>query len=186
MFGHQQVRAQVFNSEQQSKLIRLGGWWTRPSNWAANTAIASIGIIALTYGIWRVSASLEVCFEQFLHMSKMFMPFKRRDRYHPLDRYLQCWCVLLLFCCYFRCCWAKAVSCLVGERVYRGRKEIECSIDRYALIHHLYLVFPRMANLFRRMIMGLFAQNKSFSTCASLLMHHPRPYTSISIKPRHV
>ncbi|KAF8816114.1 hypothetical protein BYT27DRAFT_6476340 [Phlegmacium glaucopus] len=36
-----------------------GGWWTRPSNWAANTAIASIGILAVTYGVWRVSASLE-------------------------------------------------------------------------------------------------------------------------------
>ena len=41
-----------------------GGWWTRPSNWAANTAIAAVGIIAATYGVWRVSASLEVCLIQ--------------------------------------------------------------------------------------------------------------------------
>ena len=59
MFGHQQVRFvgdwRVYPNE------CIGGWWTRPANWAANTAIASVGIIAITYGIWRVSASLEVC-----------------------------------------------------------------------------------------------------------------------------
>ncbi|KZT26119.1 hypothetical protein NEOLEDRAFT_271143 [Neolentinus lepideus HHB14362 ss-1] len=36
-----------------------GGWWTRPSNWKANTAIAFAGILAVTYGVWQVSAEKE-------------------------------------------------------------------------------------------------------------------------------
>ncbi|CCL99373.1 uncharacterized protein FIBRA_01391 [Fibroporia radiculosa] len=40
--------------------IWLGGWWTRPSNWRANTAIAFGGILAITYGAWTVSADKEV------------------------------------------------------------------------------------------------------------------------------
>ncbi|KAL4244938.1 hypothetical protein ABKN59_009974 [Abortiporus biennis] len=36
-----------------------GGWWTRPSNWKANTAIAFAGIFAITYGAWTVSADHE-------------------------------------------------------------------------------------------------------------------------------
>ncbi|KAI0942835.1 hypothetical protein AcV7_002136 [Taiwanofungus camphoratus] len=38
----------------------LGGWWTRPSNWKSNTAIAFAGILAITYGVWTVSAEREV------------------------------------------------------------------------------------------------------------------------------
>ena len=38
----------------------LGGWWTRPSNWKANTAIAFAGIIGVTYGVWNLSADKEV------------------------------------------------------------------------------------------------------------------------------
>ncbi|THH26409.1 hypothetical protein EUX98_g7782 [Antrodiella citrinella] len=36
-----------------------GGWWTRPSNWKSNTAIALVGIFAITYGAWQVSAERE-------------------------------------------------------------------------------------------------------------------------------
>ncbi|ELU42945.1 hypothetical protein AG1IA_03023 [Rhizoctonia solani AG-1 IA] len=36
-----------------------GGWWTRPHNWVANTAIATAGIAALTYGVWQHSAKVE-------------------------------------------------------------------------------------------------------------------------------
>ncbi|KAN0094320.1 hypothetical protein V8E55_002607 [Tylopilus felleus] len=41
-----------------------GGWWTRPANWASNTAITMIGILAVSYGVWTVSAEREVirCF----------------------------------------------------------------------------------------------------------------------------
>ncbi|PPQ75494.1 hypothetical protein CVT26_015818 [Gymnopilus dilepis] len=37
-----------------------GGWWTRPSNWATNTAVAFSGILAVTYFVWNISANLEV------------------------------------------------------------------------------------------------------------------------------
>lgn len=47
--------------KQGSPLITiLGGWWTRPKNWAANTAIAGIGIALVTYATFRVSAKHEV------------------------------------------------------------------------------------------------------------------------------
>ncbi|KAF8877449.1 hypothetical protein CPB84DRAFT_1966356 [Gymnopilus junonius] len=36
-----------------------GGWWTRPSNWATNTAVAFAGILTATYFIWNISASHE-------------------------------------------------------------------------------------------------------------------------------
>ncbi|KAH7885588.1 hypothetical protein F5I97DRAFT_1810456, partial [Phlebopus sp. FC_14] len=37
-----------------------GGWWTRPSNWASNTAVAMAGILVVAYGVWNVSAEREV------------------------------------------------------------------------------------------------------------------------------
>ncbi|PPQ65074.1 hypothetical protein CVT24_003028 [Panaeolus cyanescens] len=37
----------------------IGGWWTRPSNWATNTTVAAIGILAVTYGVWQFSANNE-------------------------------------------------------------------------------------------------------------------------------
>ncbi|KAI0342475.1 hypothetical protein BDW22DRAFT_1330888, partial [Trametopsis cervina] len=37
-----------------------GGWWTRPTNWKSNTAVAFAGILAVTYGVWVVSADREV------------------------------------------------------------------------------------------------------------------------------
>ncbi|TCD60707.1 hypothetical protein EIP91_009644 [Steccherinum ochraceum] len=37
-----------------------GGWWTRPSNWKSNTAIALVGIFATTYAVWQVSAEKEI------------------------------------------------------------------------------------------------------------------------------
>ncbi|OCF78662.1 hypothetical protein I204_00604 [Kwoniella mangroviensis CBS 8886] len=36
-----------------------GGWWSRPSNWATNTAICVFGIGLATFGVWRLSASKE-------------------------------------------------------------------------------------------------------------------------------
>lgn len=37
-----------------------GGWWSRPSNWKSNTAVAAIGM-AVTLGfVWNVSAKKEV------------------------------------------------------------------------------------------------------------------------------
>ncbi|KAF8125277.1 hypothetical protein EV363DRAFT_1176271, partial [Boletus edulis] len=41
-----------------------GGWWTRPANWASNTAIAMTGILVIAYGVWSVNAEREVmkCF----------------------------------------------------------------------------------------------------------------------------
>ena len=39
----------------------LGGWWTRPSNWKSNTAIAFTGILTVAYGVFTVSADKEVC-----------------------------------------------------------------------------------------------------------------------------
>ncbi|KIK80772.1 hypothetical protein PAXRUDRAFT_157780 [Paxillus rubicundulus Ve08.2h10] len=37
-----------------------GGWRTQPSNWASNTTITMIGILAIAYGVWNVSAEREV------------------------------------------------------------------------------------------------------------------------------
>ncbi|KAL5497816.1 hypothetical protein ACEPAH_2747 [Sanghuangporus vaninii] len=37
-----------------------GGWWARPSNWKSNTAIVFGGVLAVTYGVWQLSASKEV------------------------------------------------------------------------------------------------------------------------------
>ncbi|KZT33266.1 hypothetical protein SISSUDRAFT_993284, partial [Sistotremastrum suecicum HHB10207 ss-3] len=37
-----------------------GGWWTRPSNWKANTLFVGVGIAAATYATFRLSASHEV------------------------------------------------------------------------------------------------------------------------------
>lgn len=42
--------------------LALGGWWTRPSNWKANTAILFAGILGVSYGVWTVSADREVGF----------------------------------------------------------------------------------------------------------------------------
>ncbi|KAF6757933.1 hypothetical protein DFP72DRAFT_776450, partial [Ephemerocybe angulata] len=36
-----------------------GGWWVRPSNWAANTAFASAGIAAIIYATWNYSSDHE-------------------------------------------------------------------------------------------------------------------------------
>ncbi|KAI0308646.1 hypothetical protein OF83DRAFT_200294 [Amylostereum chailletii] len=37
-----------------------GGWWTRPSNWKANTAVLFGGILVATYGVWTLSADKEI------------------------------------------------------------------------------------------------------------------------------
>ncbi|PAV18230.1 hypothetical protein PNOK_0671600 [Pyrrhoderma noxium] len=37
-----------------------GGWWTRPSNWKSNTAVAFGGILLTVYATWQLSASKEV------------------------------------------------------------------------------------------------------------------------------
>ncbi|KDQ56755.1 hypothetical protein JAAARDRAFT_300579 [Jaapia argillacea MUCL 33604] len=36
-----------------------GGWWTRPSNWKANTAIAFAGIAVVGYATFTLSADKE-------------------------------------------------------------------------------------------------------------------------------
>ncbi|KAH9903278.1 hypothetical protein C8Q73DRAFT_785880 [Cubamyces lactineus] len=36
-----------------------GGWWTRPSNWKTNTAIAFAGILTVAYGVFTISADKE-------------------------------------------------------------------------------------------------------------------------------
>ena len=151
------------SSSQTNAARCLGGWWTRPSNWAANTAIASLGIIAVTYGIWRVSASLEVCrincFQPCKIINFCFSNSKRKELRHLLDQYLQCWYVSILSCHYFLLLLANPLSYSVGERVYRCRKEIDNPrlIDRYfglkfntfSLVYQLYL-----ANFLWRMIPG--------------------------------
>lgn len=47
-------RCKILNS------ILIGGWWTRPANWKANTTIAFAGIFAVAYGVFAVSADKEV------------------------------------------------------------------------------------------------------------------------------
>jgi FtsH-binding integral membrane protein len=42
-------------------LVLVGGWWVQPSNWRSNTAIVFTGILAITYGVFTVSADREVC-----------------------------------------------------------------------------------------------------------------------------
>jgi len=88
-FGRQQVRSRSprsvprFDPCLELRLLppsdsasRLGGWWSRPSNWKANTAIAFAGIIGVTYGVWNFSADKEV------HFSLSFPPF------HPVTVYV--------------------------------------------------------------------------------------------------
>lgn len=36
-----------------------GGWWSRPKNWASNTAICAVGIVGVTAWVWSISARLE-------------------------------------------------------------------------------------------------------------------------------
>ncbi|KAL1948095.1 hypothetical protein VTO73DRAFT_12170 [Trametes versicolor] len=36
-----------------------GGWWTRPTNWKTNTAIAFAGILTVAYGVFTLSADKE-------------------------------------------------------------------------------------------------------------------------------
>jgi len=61
--GRQQVRwptASVRVYTTDSSACVEGGWWTRPSNWKANTAILFAGILGVSYGVWTVSADREV------------------------------------------------------------------------------------------------------------------------------
>ncbi|KAF8323915.1 hypothetical protein DL93DRAFT_2049328, partial [Clavulina sp. PMI_390] len=36
-----------------------GGWWTRPANWKANTALVATGMGLMTYVVWNFSAARE-------------------------------------------------------------------------------------------------------------------------------
>ncbi|ORY86764.1 hypothetical protein BCR37DRAFT_343492 [Protomyces lactucae-debilis] len=36
-----------------------GGFWSRPQNWKANTAVVATGIVAATAFVWSVSAEIE-------------------------------------------------------------------------------------------------------------------------------
>jgi hypothetical protein len=84
-FGHQQVRSSDCPVPNRALTLLeldaapcLGGWWTRPSNWKANTFIAFAGIIGATYGVWNLSADKEVraCYSFFLrsHPPSWFWP----------------------------------------------------------------------------------------------------------------
>ena len=67
-----------------------GGWWTRPSNWVANTVVASLGIAAVTYVVWNFSASLEVC--RFLSVSLPHFPLLHRNEwFNQTGQYLPWW-----------------------------------------------------------------------------------------------
>jgi hypothetical protein len=44
----------------RTALTPTGGWWSRPTNWASNTAITVAGIAVATYSIWKLSARNEV------------------------------------------------------------------------------------------------------------------------------
>ena len=62
-YGRQQVRwaTPKFRTPRVPYLSSIiGGWWTRPSNWKANTAILFAGILGVSYGVWTVSADREV------------------------------------------------------------------------------------------------------------------------------
>ena len=84
-FGHRQVRSSDFPVPNRLRPLLelgaapcLGGWWTRPSNWKANTFIAFAGIIGATYGVWNLSADKEVrtCYSFFprSHPPSWFWP----------------------------------------------------------------------------------------------------------------
>ena len=63
LFGHHLVRPTIVLQRGLIFTIYIktqGGWWTRPPNWKANTAITFAGILAITYGVWTVSAEKEV------------------------------------------------------------------------------------------------------------------------------
>ncbi|KAL8371999.1 hypothetical protein RB595_001690 [Gaeumannomyces hyphopodioides] len=36
-----------------------GGWYARPSNWKANTAVSLVAIAGVTAIVWKISADLE-------------------------------------------------------------------------------------------------------------------------------
>lgn len=48
------------NSTDDSRLVCIGGWWTRPANWKANTGIVAAAMGLLTYTVWKFSAEREV------------------------------------------------------------------------------------------------------------------------------
>lgn len=58
--GRLPVRAPFYPSCFRLILTFVGGWWVRPSNWASNTVVAAVGIAVITYGVWNISAKLEV------------------------------------------------------------------------------------------------------------------------------
>lgn len=43
-----------------TEALLAGGWWARPSNWKSNTAIVFSGILAISYGVFSISAAKEV------------------------------------------------------------------------------------------------------------------------------
>ncbi|EPT01938.1 hypothetical protein FOMPIDRAFT_1048229 [Fomitopsis schrenkii] len=58
-----------------------GGWWTRPSNWKSNTAIAFAGILTFVYAGWTYSAEKEVRYiEPVRPIPSMLWAKQYRDR----------------------------------------------------------------------------------------------------------
>lgn len=60
--------------------LSIGGWWSRPENWKANTTVVALGIAGTTYGIWLYSADNEVSFVDSLSSP---VPI-------PLARFMSC------------------------------------------------------------------------------------------------
>ena len=64
----------------------IGGWWTRPSNWKANTAILFAGILGVSYGVWTVSADKEVSSPGFYPTSVSVKLWAAQYRYNEPTR----------------------------------------------------------------------------------------------------
>lgn len=64
----------------------IGGWWTRPSNWKANTAILFAGILGVSYGVWTFSADREVSSPGFYPTSVSVKLWTSQYRYNEPTR----------------------------------------------------------------------------------------------------
>jgi len=88
-YGRQQVRwtTPTFHTPHVPYLSSItGGWWTRPSNWKANTAILFAGILGVSYGVWTVSADREVSSPGFFPTSVSVKLWTSQYRYNEPTR----------------------------------------------------------------------------------------------------
>jgi hypothetical protein len=84
--GHPQVRSLPLGVTRVE--TPLGGWWTRPSNWKVNTAVAFAGIFAVTYGVWTVSAEKEVRVVLYNSLTDVLTCYCSIDTWNRCARYL--------------------------------------------------------------------------------------------------